>query len=234
MATVTLERSTLAFLFLLAAGFLTACDDATGPTELADEHEAPFVTGQVTLDATAASGPDSGATGASPDASGILITVEGSDRSVLTDDRGTFELDLPAHGERLRLRFRRGAMDHALALDGVAPGDALQMDVTLRPDGAHITDSVRGRRVRFGGLGTFLALEGAEPRRILGISVKRRDHAQRVAVFEHRTRIDPAGDFTTFDELLEAMRSRARVRVTGFGVRRGDGLILAVRVRAEI
>jgi len=234
MATVTLERSTLAFLFLLAAGFLTACDDATGPTELADAGDPPFVVGQVTVAATAASGSDSGATGEATDADGVLVSLEGAGRSTTTDARGTFELDLPAHGQALRLRFRHGSLDHVVTLDGVAPGDAVQLDLTLGPDGAHVTDSVRGRRVRFGGFGTFLALEGAEPRRILGISVKRRGHAQRVAVFEHRTRLDPAGEFTTFDELLEAMRSRARVRVTGVGVRRGDGLILAVRVRAEI
>lgn len=232
MATVTLERSTLALLSLLAAGLLTACDDATGPTELADDLDAPFVAGQVTLVATAASGSDPGATGSATDANGVLVSLEGSGSSATTDARGAFELDLPTHGEALRLRFRHGSLDHVVTLDGVVPGDALQLDVTLGPDGAEITESVRGRRVRFAGHATFLALEGRAPRRILGVSVKRGDASRRVALFESRTRIDPRGDLKTFEGILRALRSDVRVRLYGVGIRRGS-VILAVRVRAE-
>lgn len=211
---------------LLAAAALAACDASSDPTAPDVAEQPAVVSGQVSVASSAS--PSSSA-----DPSGVVVSIDGATGADVTDANGDFRIETRTSAERITLRFRRGAIDVRLELDGVTPGSVLRVRVRLTDDDASVTDSMRGSRVEFHGVPRFVSLTGAAPARVLRVEITQGDRSVPVAIVENRTRVEQDGDLVTFDEIARGVSASIRMKLEGDGIRLDDGSIGATRVKAE-
>lgn len=224
---------------LFAAAALGACDAGDGPTAPSPESAAPVdpivVAGRVDVAAAPAGVPAT--TSAPGDPSGLLVTLEGTGAVDTTDARGNFRLEGRVEDGRVRLRFRRGALDVSLELEGVTPGAMLRLEVVLENEGASVTRARQGARAEAEGLATLLEVGGEEPGRVIRVQVRDEDDGRvttaEVEIAEGVTRLDPEGDLTSFADLLAALEAGVEVELEGEGALQEDGSIAAAEVKAE-
>ena len=222
--TTRLRRSSLV-LGLLGTGLLLACDSSVAGPELQDPGAA-VVVGQV----RAASG---GGGQSAQDLSGIEVTVEGSSATDTTDINGTFRLEARSEDGRLRLRFRKGAIDVGLEISGAGPGTVVRIDVSLDSGKATLDDSSSSSRGEFEGEASLVGLSGSSPSRTLRLQVTRPGSSTLVEVVEGSTVFDAEGDLITFDRLSARVEAGLQVRVEGDGSLQADGTVSATIIKAE-
>jgi hypothetical protein len=233
MNTFTTSRRVLPALGLAVLASLAACDASGDPAVPDPSADAPVVVAGQLFASPAGGQGAAAATSSSPDLSGITVAAEGDAASDVTDASGRFRLETRARNGRIRLRFRRGALDADIDLQGVQAGGMVQVDVTLDVDGVSVTADMRGHHHEFEGEARILSVTGEAPTRIMQLAVARHGRRVLVDVFEHRTEFDPRGDLTTFAELGRALRAGTTTLVEGEGLLRADALILAATLKAE-
>lgn len=211
---------------LVAAAALASCDASSDPTAPDAPETLAVVSGQVSVASSA--GPSS-----ATDPSGVVVSIDGATESDVTDANGDFRIETRTTSERITLRFRRGAIDVRLELDGVTPGSVLRVRVRLTDHDASLTDWMRGSRVEFEGAPRFVSLTGAAPARVLRVVVMQGDRSVPVTIVENRTTIARDGDLVTFDEIARGVSASIRMKLEGEGLRLDDGSIGAIRVKAE-
>lgn len=218
-----------ALLLALALG-TTACDDSTDPLGPELESGSAVLTGQVTAAAPAGLGA---AAAAAAGQGGVVVEVEGTASVDTTDANGTFRLEVPAGDGPLRIRFRKGALDATLELQGLPEGTVLRIKVELNENGARVGDSDDGDHDEFEGDATLLSLSGEAPARSMLLELREDGRTSEVLVDEESTAFESDGDLDDFQELLEALDRGERVEVEGDGRMDADGQVVAVRIKAE-
>jgi len=241
----TETRRTPGIALLVASVILAACESADSPVAI-DVEGAPdapsmIVSGVVTLPAAAGAG----GTASGPSLSGVLVTLEGTAALDTTDVTGAFRLQAPASAQLIRLRFRSGATDALLEVEGGDPGVVIHVEVYLDDGGVSLLSSSRnygespdddeaGQNAEFKGVATLVTVSGTEPSRVLRIAITAEDGSTaEVELTEGVTVFDNEGDFVAFADVLAALEAATPLDIEGRGTVQDDGSIAAATAKAE-
>jgi hypothetical protein len=182
--------------------------------------------------------------------SGIVVTVAGAGATDTTNADGVFRVEARADDGRVRLRFRRGALDVELEIEGLVPGTTLHIQVSLDERGASLDDVVGNDdgnddgkddgnddgpgSEEFEGRLVSLTLSGAAPERIARAALDGEGGTRLVDIIEGETAFEQDGDLLTFDALLDGAAAGRAIEVEGDGAVREDGSFRATSVKVEV
>ena len=224
-------RRASSLLALTFAAMSAACE-SSDPLAL---HSEPVVLmGRVSSLSSPAAGP--AMADGSSSLSGIEVSVEGGAATTITDDSGSFRLEVEAGDDAIVLRFRRGSLDVRMEIGGLVSGTTIRLEVSLHDSGGtvihrdddHDDDDFEGRA-------TFVSLTGDAPARTLRVELTRvSGPSVEVDVVEGSTVFDGEGDVLTFAALLAALeRTDVTVRIEGDGDIQDGGVRVATFVKVE-
>lgn len=223
-----LVRARLGWLAALSVLGMAACETVEAPT--VPELAPTVVFGRI----AAASGTTGPASATTPALSNIVVSTDDGRVTTVTDDHGSFRLEVRAKDGRVRVRFRRGSLDLRLELSGLPEGGVYQLDLSLGDDDLTVLSASDSDEADFDGIVTAMEVTGDAPSRTAVVQVEDDDEAFVVQVVEGETHFDQDEDILSFEAMVEAVVAGAVLEVDGDGTLQMDGSIVAHEIEVEV
>jgi len=223
-----LVRARLGWLAALLVLGLAACETVEAPT--APELAPTVVFGRI----AAAPGTTGPASTTTPVLSNIVVSTDDGSVTTVTDDHGSFRLEVRAKDGRVRVRFRRGSLDLRLELSGLPEGGVYQLDLSLGEDDLTVLSASDSDEADFDGIVTAMEVTGDAPSRTAVVQVEDDDEAFVVQVVEGETHFDQDEDILSFEAMVEAVLAGPVLEVDGDGSLQMDGSIVAHEIEVEV